>query len=108
MKAEEIIKSFSGGDVTLTEAQTKSLKAEFCSMQAIVDEYKAQLKKNAVRCCAEALPQLCGDELEGILNALTPHQLKSFSEALVQKKAVKAQLANEKSKKQSDNTEFVI
>ncbi len=109
MKTGEIIKSLGLGGMSLTDEQAKALHGEFSALSEIKKEYLTDIKTEIVKSCAEVLPELEGETLEGVLDSLTPSLLKAFKSALSKKKSrLEVQLASKHNEATEHNNEFVI
>lgn len=109
MKTSEIVKSLELGGMSLTDEQAKALYGEISALSEIKKEYLADIKTEIVKSCAEVLPELHGETLEGVLDSLTPNLLKAFKSALLKKKGrLEVQLASKQREVTQENNEFVI
>ncbi len=109
MNTGDIVKSLEKGGLSLSDEQAKALYGEFSALSEIKKEYLEDIKAEIVKSCADVLPELKGEALEGVLNSLSPRLLKEFKNALSQKKNRSAvQLVSDGNKQERGNNEFVI
>ena len=108
MTAEEIVKSMGDDEVTLTKAQANVLKSGFEALLQDRHFLREDLKRETVKCCANVLPELSGDALNGILDALSVDQMKAFKSALKSKAVEPVQLNSNSDAKLPDNKDFLI
>ena len=109
MEIGEIVKSLKLGGMTLSAEQANALYGEITGLNEIKKEYLFDIKANIVKSCAEVLPELKGEDLEGVLNALSPSLLKAFLAALSEKKKrCEVQLTSDKREDKKLNQQFKI
>ena len=108
MTAEEIVKSMGDDEVTLSKAQANVLKNGFEALLKDRHSLRDDLKRETVKCCAGVLPELSGDTLNGILDALSVDQMKAFKSALKSKNTESVQLNCGSDKNIPDNKDFLI
>lgn len=108
MTFDETVKNLSDGKSVLSKEESKLLVQEFTRLKSIEDEYLSDLKKSVVKDCAIALPKLSGEELDKILNSLSPTLIKAFGSAVAEKRLSTPQLHKNTTAKKADNNEFVI
>lgn len=109
INTNEILKSLALGGITLSDEQAKNLHTEILNLQAIKKDYVDGLRAEAVKKCSKALPDLKGEELQNILDALGTRELKSFISALDSKVSrAEVQLVSEKSRDNKQNNLFKI
>jgi len=82
MKREEIIKALSNGEVTLSEAQAKTLKAAFDELKEGAKIAEETLKRECIKSAMLTLPTLCAEEIDGLFEGMGIAALSKWSKAL--------------------------
>lgn len=108
MNFNETLKSLKDGNYTLSKLQSEVLLSEFSRLKSVEEEYLKELKCSVVKNCAEVFPQLSGEELEGILNSLSPKLIKVFGNAVSKKRLQSLQLCKSEKTQSADNGQFMI
>lgn len=102
------VKSFGEGEVTLSAAEGKLIKAEIENLKKSHQDYLDDLKKQAVKGLFDVLPALSGEVLDGILDKLDAAELKSITAAAKEKSVSEIQLGNTKNETHENFDSFIL